>query len=67
MKDSRIYSAASPGALSKQTEKEARLYQATTEETEKSITLYTDGACSNNGQEGAVAGYGVWFGTSDER
>lgn len=57
----------SDNEASKQTEKEAKLYQATTEESEKCITLYTDGACSNNGQAGAVAGYGVWFGTSDSR
>nr|XP_001810667.2 PREDICTED: ribonuclease H1 [Tribolium castaneum] len=26
------------------------------------VTVYTDGACENNGREGAKAGIGVWFG-----
>lgn len=25
------------------------------------VIVYTDGACSNNGQNGASAGAGVWF------
>jgi ribonuclease HI len=29
--------------------------------------VYTDGACSNNGQEGAKAGIGIWFGPEDPR
>ena len=29
--------------------------------------VYTDGACSNNGQRGAKAGLGVYFGTDDPR
>ena len=29
--------------------------------------VYTDGACSNNGQRGAKAGLGVYFGIDDPR
>ena len=29
--------------------------------------VYTDGACSRNGQAGSVAGIGVWWGPSDPR
>jgi hypothetical protein len=29
--------------------------------------VYTDGACSRNGQDGSVAGIGVWWGRSDSR
>jgi len=29
------------------------------------VSVYTDGACSRNGQDGAKAGVGVWFGTDD--
>jgi ribonuclease HI len=29
--------------------------------------VYTDGACSNNGQQGAMAGIGIYFGHNDER
>ena len=29
--------------------------------------VYTDGACSNNGKENAVAGIGIFFGTDDPR
>uniref|UniRef100_A0A914VIL3 ribonuclease H n=1 Tax=Plectus sambesii TaxID=2011161 RepID=A0A914VIL3_9BILA len=28
----------------------------------KTVVIYTDGACANNGQEGARAGYGVYWG-----
>jgi ribonuclease HI len=31
------------------------------------LEIYTDGACSNNGQAGASAGAGVFFGDADER
>ena len=31
------------------------------------IYVYTDGACSNNGRPGAVAGIGVFFGEADPR
>eukprot|EP01056_Protomagalhaensia_sp_Gyna25_P002572 Protomagalhaensia_sp_Gyna_25__2571@NODE_245_length_4207_cov_27_040547_g188_i0_p3_GENE_NODE_245_length_4207_cov_27_040547_g188_i0NODE_245_length_4207_cov_27_040547_g188_i0_p3_ORF_typecomplete_len262_score24_16RNase_H/PF00075_24/3_2e03RNase_H/PF00075_24/5e45RVT_3/PF13456_6/7_5e03RVT_3/PF13456_6/1_9e08Cauli_VI/PF01693_16/0_00032NOP5NT/PF08156_13/0_0022_NODE_245_length_4207_cov_27_040547_g188_i033604145 len=31
------------------------------------IHVYTDGACSRNGQKGAKAGWGVWFGPNDKR
>ncbi len=31
------------------------------------INVYTDGACSNNGQKGAKAGLGVYFGENDPR
>lgn len=31
------------------------------------VVIFTDGACSNNGFEGAVAGVGVWFGEGDGR
>jgi ribonuclease HI/exonuclease III len=30
-------------------------------------TVYTDGACTNNGNEDAAAGLGVWFGENDPR
>ena len=33
----------------------------------KQITVYTDGACSNNGKPDARAGYGIWFGKNDPR
>ncbi|KAJ2579480.1 hypothetical protein IWW49_006615, partial [Coemansia sp. RSA 1797] len=36
-------------------------------ETHDTITVYTDGASSRNGQEGAVAGIGVYFGPDDVR
>jgi ribonuclease HI len=29
--------------------------------------VYTDGACSKNGKEGAHAGFGVWYGDDDAR
>ena len=29
--------------------------------------VYTDGACSGNGQHGSVAGIGVWWGVDDPR
>ncbi|MHB1865731.1 MAG: ribonuclease H family protein [Candidatus Saccharimonadales bacterium] len=32
-----------------------------------SVTIYTDGACINNGRPGARAGFGVWFGPEDPR
>lgn len=32
---------------------------------ENSLIVYTDGACSSNGQSGARAGYGVYFGADD--
>ena len=31
------------------------------------ITVYTDGACSNNGSSSATAGIGVYFGIDDKR
>ena len=31
------------------------------------ITVYTDGACSRNGQAGAKAGLGVYFSDDDIR
>ena len=33
----------------------------------KTTTVYTDGACNNNGSENAVAGSGVWYGDDDPR
>ena len=30
------------------------------------ITVYTDGACKNNGKLTAVAGYGIYFGSPDD-
>jgi len=33
----------------------------------KSINVYIDGACSNNGQPNALAGYGIYFGENDSR
>jgi ribonuclease HI len=32
-----------------------------------SLHIYTDGACRGNGQKGAIAGVGVYFGPGDER
>lgn len=34
---------------------------------EESLEIYTDGACSKNGKEGAVAGIGVYLGMDDPR
>ncbi|KAJ3413332.1 hypothetical protein HDV05_008182 [Chytridiales sp. JEL 0842] len=31
------------------------------------VNVYTDGACSSNGQYGARAGIGIWFGPNDRR
>ena len=31
------------------------------------LKVYTDGACSNNGQLNAKAGFGVYFGENDSR
>ena len=36
-------------------------------EYEADITVYTDGACSNNGQPNAKGGIGVFFGKNDPR
>ena len=33
----------------------------------KVLSVYTDGACSNNGNDGARAGSGVWYGPDDPR
>jgi len=33
----------------------------------KSINVYIDGACSNNGKPDAIAGYGIFFGENDSR
>ncbi|KAF9784119.1 hypothetical protein BJ322DRAFT_985095, partial [Thelephora terrestris] len=30
-------------------------------------TVYTDGACNNNGAENATAGYGIWYDDNDPR
>ena len=55
------------------TEEEARnyitKYQSTTvtNELEPNYYIYTDGACSNNGKENALAGIGIYFGEVDER
>ena len=35
--------------------------------TQDKITIYTDGACSNNGRSNARAGYGIYFGEGDPR
>jgi len=35
--------------------------------THESITVYTDGACINNGSEDAAAGSGTWYGANDPR
>lgn len=35
--------------------------------TSSKITVYTDGACSNNGSSSAIAGIGVYFGEDDKR
>lgn len=31
------------------------------------LCVYTDGMCKNNGKNNTVAGYGIYFGRSDER
>ena len=58
------------------TEKEAtsyiNKYQPITDETiinkiEPDYYIYTDGACSNNGSENAIAGLGIYFGKDDKR
>jgi ribonuclease HI len=36
-------------------------------QTETQLFVYTDGSCSNNGQPGAQAGMGVYFGPDDHR
>ena len=33
----------------------------------KTINVYTDGACTNNGKPDARAGFGIWFGDNDAR
>ena len=33
----------------------------------KEIVVYTDGSCTNNGQEDAQAGSGIWYGENDPR
>lgn len=35
--------------------------------TENLVSIYTDGATSNNGKKGATGGYGVYFGPDDKR
>ncbi|MDC0366893.1 ribonuclease H family protein [bacterium] len=40
---------------------------AHTPQTPQTIVVYTDGACEKNGQEGAKAGIGVFFGPNDSR
>jgi len=47
--------------------KTADQVKALEEEFKPDYYVYTDGACSNNGQEGAKAGIGVWFGEDDPR
>ena len=41
--------------------------QETPRNTQDKITIYTDGACSNNGRSNARAGYGIYFGEGDPR
>ena len=36
-------------------------------QTQDTVTVYTDGACTNNGLENAAAGSGVWYGDNDPR
>lgn len=38
-----------------------------TNELEPDYYIYTDGACSNNGKENALAGIGIYFGEGDKR
>ena len=42
-------------------------YEQKTEEITPDYYVYTDGACSNNGQSGASAGIGVYFADNDPR
>jgi len=44
-----------------------RFYTAGTNTRHREITIYTDGACTNNGKLNARCGSGVWFATDDER
>lgn len=37
------------------------------ENKEPELTVYTDGACDNNGKIYAAASYGIWFGENDPR
>ena len=34
---------------------------------QETITIFTDGACINNGHENAAAGSGIWYGDNDTR
>jgi ribonuclease HI len=36
-------------------------------QTNRTLKIYTDGACSNNGRPNAKAGYGIFFGYQDPR
>src|SRR5436190_13702749 len=38
-----------------------------TNTTQETTTVYTDGACINNGDENAQAGSGIWYGENDTR
>ena len=58
------------------TEEEAKSYitkyqlitdKIVTNEIEPDYYIYTDGACSNNGKENALAGIGIYFGEIDKR
>lgn len=41
--------------------------QALTSSSSEDIVVYCDGACKSNGQAGAIAGIGVWWGHGDPR
>ncbi|KAJ7651556.1 ribonuclease H-like domain-containing protein, partial [Mycena polygramma] len=44
-----------------------RMMSPDVEDESKWDVVYSDGACKNNGQPGAVAGVGVWYGANDPR
>ena len=50
-----------------QAQKEATKLQAIRPTTEHTLRVHTDGSSLRNGQEGAFAGVGVFFGPNDER
>jgi ribonuclease HI len=37
------------------------------EPSDQVTTVYTDGACSNNGKRNSLGGIGIWFGQNDKR
>ena len=48
-------------------ESEATKFQAMVDPSADLLEIWTDGACRSNGQKGAIAGVGVFFGRNDPR